>query len=90
MESQQIFVLIITLLALGAFTFIPQWRARRKRREQLSNLRVGDKIMTIGGLIGTLTALDVEENRARVEISPGVDIQITIDGISHLITAETA
>jgi len=46
--------------------------------------------MSVDEPFGTLIALDEEEKRARVEVVPGVDIQIAIEGISHTIeTSET-
>ena len=84
METQQIYILI-GLVVLSVFMFLPQWQARRRRQKQMETMQVGDQVMTVGGIIGKLTHLDAEENRARVEIAPGVEITLVIAGISRQI-----
>ncbi len=84
METQQIYILI-GLVVLTTFMFLPQWRARRRRQKQMETMQIGDQVMTVGGIIGKLTHLDAEENRARVEIAPGVEITLVIAGISRQI-----
>ena len=82
MESQQIYILI-GLVVLSVLMFLPQWQARRRRQKQISAMQVGDEVMTVGGIIGKLTYFNIEENRARVEIAPGVEIMLVTAGISR-------
>ena len=82
MESQQTYILI-GLVVLSVLMFLPQWQARRRRQKQIRAMQVGDEVMTVGGIIGKLTYLDTEENRARVEIAPGVEITLVTAGISR-------
>jgi preprotein translocase subunit YajC len=49
----------------------------------MTGMQVGDEVMTAGGIIGKLTYFNVEENRARVEIAPGVEIMLVTAGISR-------
>jgi len=81
-ESQQIYILI-GLVVLSVLMFLPQWQARRRRQKQISAMQVGDEVMTVGGIIGKLTYFNIEENRARVEIAPGVEIVLVTAGISR-------
>ncbi|MCP4543939.1 MAG: preprotein translocase subunit YajC [Chloroflexi bacterium] len=82
MESQQTYILI-GLVVLSALMFLPQWQARRRRQKQVSALQVGDRIMTVSGVLGKLTYYDAEENRARVEIAPGIEITMVTNGVSR-------
>ncbi len=84
MEPQQIYILI-GLVVLTTLMFLPQWQARRRRQKQMEAIQIGDQVMTVGGIIGKLTHLDTGENRARVEIAPGVEITLVIAGISRPI-----
>jgi preprotein translocase subunit YajC len=43
---------------------------------------VGDRILTIGGFIGTLTYIDFEDNIARVKLADGVEVQMVPRAIS--------
>lgn len=82
MESQQTYILI-GLVVLSVLMFLPQWQARRRRKKQMTAMQVGDEVMTVGGIIGKLTYFNIEENRARVEIAPGVEIMLVTAGISR-------
>ena len=82
MDVQQIVILVIGVVVLGAFMFWPQYRARRRREKQMAELSVGDEIMTVGGIIGKLTYLGAEENHARIEVAPGVEIRVVLAAIS--------
>ncbi len=82
MESQQTYILI-GLVVLSVLMFLPQWQARRRRQKQVAALQVGDRIMTVSGVLGKLTYYDAEENRARVEIAPGIEITMVTNGVSR-------
>jgi len=86
-DTQQIVILVIGLALLGALMFWPQWQARRRRQKQMAALRVGDEVITVGGIIGKLTYLNAEENRARIEIAPGVEMRVVLAAISRTLTS---
>jgi preprotein translocase subunit YajC len=84
-ETQQIVILAVGLVLLSVLMFWPQWRARRRQQKQRAELRVGDQVMTVGGIIGKLTDLNTEEDRARIEIAPGVEMQVVLAAISRTL-----
>jgi len=86
-ETQQLVILILGFVLLSVLMFWPQWQARRRRQKQMAELHVGDEIMTVGGIIGKLTYLNTEENRARIEITPEVEIQVVLAAISRPLTS---
>ena len=86
LETQQIVIFAIGLVLLSVLMFLPQWKSRRRRKKQMSQLHVGDKVMTVGGIIGKLTYFNAEEERARIEIAPGVEIDIVSNAISRELT----
>ncbi len=86
METKQIVILIVGLVLLSVPMFLPQWQARRRRQKQMAKLHVGDEVMTVGGIIGKLTYFNTEENRARIEIAPGVGMQVVLTAISRTLT----
>ncbi len=79
---QQTYILI-GLVVLSVFMFLPQWQARRRQKKRIQAMQVGDQVMTVSGIIGKLTHYDTEENRARVEIAPGVEITMVTAGVSR-------
>lgn len=66
---------IIMWVILGAFfvlmivmTIIPQRKQKKKMQEMMSSLAVGDKIMTIGGFIGTIVEINSENDRFTINV----------------------
>jgi preprotein translocase subunit YajC len=89
-QTQQVVILAIGLVLIGVLMFWPQWQARRRRQRQMAELRVGDEVMTVGGIIGKLTYFNADEDRARIEIAPEVEIQVVLAAISRTLTSRDA
>ncbi|MGD1995770.1 MAG: preprotein translocase subunit YajC [Anaerolineae bacterium] len=81
----QSILLLLIVVGAGAFMFWGQWRARRRYQKQIEDLRVGDQVVTIGGIYGTLTRLDRDAERAALEIAPGVEVSVRVRAISSRI-----
>ena len=90
MENNQVLMLVLGLVLISALMFWPQWQAKRRKQKQMANLQVGDEVMTVGGIIGKMTYLNADENRARIEVSPGVEIQVVLAAISRTLTSHDA
>jgi preprotein translocase subunit YajC len=69
-----IFVLMYLLL------FRPQQQRAKNQRQLIESLEVGDEIVTIGGVLGTVVALD--ELNVQVEIADGVRVRVVRPAIS--------
>ena len=66
---------LILLFVLMYFMMIrPQQHQQRKRQEMLNSLKVGDEIVTIGGLHGVIQALDESNNTIRVKVASNVEL----------------
>lgn len=61
-SSSATFIIFLVLIAVvGYFLLIrPQKQKQRRQREQQSNIGVGDDILTVGGIVGRVIALDGE------------------------------
>ena len=80
---------VYMVLIVGVFYFLwfrPQQTQRKKAVEMLSALASGDRVMTAGGLIGTLRS--IEGDVLDVEIARGVVVQFTKRAIIERITEE--
>lgn len=87
MENQQVFMLVVGLVLISVLMFWPQWQARRRKQKQMADMRVGNEVMTVGGIIGKITYFNADENRARIEIAPGVEIRVVLAAISRTLTS---
>jgi len=87
MESIGAFLTLI--LIFGDFYILlirPQQKKVKAHREMLNNLRRGDKIITSGGIIGTVNK--VADNRElQVQVSENVEIKIAPGMVADLYTS---
>ncbi|MCJ7549548.1 MAG: preprotein translocase subunit YajC [Anaerolineae bacterium] len=70
------------IAAMVVLTLLPRWMNRRRMKQREGELQVGDRVLTIGGLVGELTHIDFEDNSARIKLAEGVEIQIMPGAIS--------
>ena len=82
--------LISTIIMFGAifaiFYFMiirPQQKRAKEREKLLSNIEKGDKIVTSGGVHGTIVGL--EDKTALIEIATNVKIKIERSAIGSVI-----
>ena len=81
------FVPLILMFAIFYFLLIrPQQKKAKEHRELLSALKVGDNVMTNGGLYGKVTGL--KENVVTVEIAPKVRVKVSRGSIAGLNNKE--
>ena len=65
--------LLFLLIMFGLMWFVlvrPQQQRVRRQQELVASLRVGDEVVTAGGIVGRIVALDDDE--ASIEVAPGV------------------
>lgn len=75
-------------LIFGAMYFLmirPQQRRRRQVETMQAGLGVGDEVVTIGGLYGTVT--DLDDETVSLEIAPGVVTRYARGAISRIVTS---
>jgi preprotein translocase subunit YajC len=71
------------VLVLGIFYFVilaPMKRRQKKVEEFLTALKVGDKVVTTGGLYGSVARL--EENSVHLQIAPNVRVEVARSSIA--------
>lgn len=73
----------LMLLIFYFLLYRPQKKAQREREEMLSSLKVGSRVITIGGIYGTIVSLTDEIVNLR--IAPNVEIEIargSVNGVA--------
>ena len=87
MESIGAFLPLILIFGVFYILLIrPQQKKVKQHREMLNNLRRGDKIITSGGIIGTINK--VADNRElQVQVSENVEIKIAPGMLADLYTS---
>ncbi len=75
-------------ILMGAIFYVmiyrPQKRDQKKRADMLNSLRVGTRIVTIGGLLGTITK--VQDDKLRIKVADHVEIYIRKSAVGGVLT----
>jgi len=67
-------IIIVAFLLLWLIVVRPQRKRQTQQREMLGDLRVGDEVLTAGGIYGTVSRLD--EDQVTVEIAPKTEVRV--------------
>lgn len=79
------FLPIIILFAIFYFLLIrPQQKKAKEHREMIGNLKKGNRIITSGGLYGTIVSID--DNTIGLEIAEKVKIKLSRGNVAALIS----
>jgi preprotein translocase subunit YajC len=80
--------LILIFIVFYFLLIRPQQKQAKKHQEYLNNLKVGNKVVTKGGIHGQITALT--DQIVTVEIDKDVRIKVSRDAIGTVGTEGTA
>jgi preprotein translocase subunit YajC len=69
-----IFIIIIAFLLLYLIVVRPQKRRQTQQQQMINELRVGDEVLTAGGIYGTVSQL--EDDLVTVEIAPETEVRV--------------
>ena len=78
--------ILFLLLLFGVVYFLmirPQQKRRREAQQMQSSLGAGERIVTIGGLHGTIVTVD--DDVAVLEIAPGVEVTFARQAIARTL-----
>ena len=69
---------------------MPQQRQRKKVQEMLGALKAGDKVITHGGIYGTINGIDGDSVILKISTEPQVKIRISRAAIAQVEASEDA
>jgi preprotein translocase subunit YajC len=84
-------VVIVPIMFFFYFLFIrPQRKKEEDMRRMVSNLKENDRVVTIGGIHGTVTNVrrDVDLVTIRIDESTGAKIRVGTTAIARVLTEE--
>ena len=84
---------MLPMILITAAMFYLMWRGqakeRKKREAMLSSIKAGDRIVTIGGMYGTV--VEVKNEGFIIKIADNVKIEVTKSAVGSVVTTgETA
>ena len=83
--------LLIPVLLLGVFYFLlirPQQRRAKAQQALIRSVEEGDEIVMTSGIIGTIVAIDEDDDTLTVEIAPDTQVRILRAGVGRRLTAD--
>jgi len=84
------FLPIILIFVVFYFLLIrPQQKKVKQHRQMVSALRRGDKIVTAGGLVGSVTKI-ISDTEAQVELAEGVRVRVIRHTIQEVLSRTEA
>ena len=84
----QFLLLFAPLFAIWYFLVIrPQQQQRRKTQAMLSNLKTGDRVVTSGGIHGTIVSF--RNGVVQLQIANQVRVDVARSAITGMVTEET-
>ena len=88
-------ILIVLMVAMFAIMIIPQRRRDKKVKDMLSNLKVGTRVRTIGGIYGTIGTIKddtiillVGPDKVKLVFARGAIAQVEDAGVENEMTQE--
>ncbi len=78
---------LVVIFAIFYFLMIrPQQKQQKKQKEMLAGIRKGDKVVTRGGMIGTVYG--VVDNVVTFEVAENVKIKFSRDAVAGIQTTD--
>lgn len=79
----QLFLFAPLILIFYFLILRPQQKQRKETQNMLSNLQKGDRVVTRGGIVGTIDK--VEEQTVRIELGSGPKLRVQRDYVDRVI-----
>lgn len=71
-------ILAVAFVLMIAMTIIPRRKQQKQTENMMSNLKVGDKVMTIGRIVGTIIEVDNRNNTVTIQSGEGEHASILV------------
>ena len=78
------FVFILGIFYL--IVFLPARRRQKKLQEMIDNLKAGDKVITSGGIYGTIVGF--KDDRIQLRVAENVKIELSRNSVTALQSPE--
>ena len=83
------FLPIILIFAIMYFLiFRPQMKKQKQQKMMIEALKKGDKIITTGGIVGTIAGIKEKEGTLLVKISDNTKIELVRTSVANVLGSE--
>lgn len=82
---EQFLPLVLIFVVFYFLLIRPQQKRMKQHKEMLGQLRRGDRVVTAGGIIGTVNKM-VNDTEVSIEISEGVRVRVVRSTITEVLS----
>ncbi len=75
--------MILVIVVMFYLMYRSQKKERKKREEMVNSLKKGDKILTVGGIYGTIS--EVREGSLKIKIAENTEIEIAQAAVGQVV-----
>lgn len=83
--------IIMMIVIFGVMYFItirPQAKREKERREMLDAIKKGDRVLSAGGIFGTVVGADSQKVVIRISEEPAVKIELLRSSVARVVNPE--
>jgi preprotein translocase subunit YajC len=81
--------MVLIFVVFYFFMIRPQQKKMKQQRDMLAALKPGDPVVTTGGLLGRVSAMD-GEHHLMLEVAKGVEVRVLRSAVSEVTSREAA
>ncbi|MDD6921651.1 MAG: preprotein translocase subunit YajC [Bacteroidales bacterium] len=82
----QMIIMMVVLFAIMYFFMIrPQQKKQKELQKMCDALKVGDRVVTSGGLHGTVSSINEEQRLVVINADKGVNLTFSKDAVTPII-----
>ncbi|NTW53037.1 MAG: preprotein translocase subunit YajC [Chlorobiaceae bacterium] len=85
----QLVPLVLIFVVFYFFMIRPQQKKQKDRESLLDTIKRGDKVVTIGGIHGTVAGIETEKKTVLVQVADNVKIKFERSAIANIEKQET-
>lgn len=77
---------VVLFVAMYVFVYIPNKKKQKKMQEMHNSIKPGDKIVTMGGIVGKVVERDDNYITICIDEDKQVNMQFVIYAVSQIVT----
>jgi preprotein translocase subunit YajC len=85
----QLVPLVLIFVVFYFFMIRPQQKKQKEREGLLDNIKRGDRVVTIGGIHGTVAGIETDKKTVLVQVADNVKIKFERSAIANIDKQET-
>ncbi|MDM7926932.1 MAG: preprotein translocase subunit YajC [bacterium] len=80
------FLPLLAIIVIMYFLLLrPQAKRQKELKQMIDSLQKGDRVLTVGGVIGTIAAFEEKENLIILKVADNVKIEVTRSAVAQVL-----